>query len=806
MAELMSPQILLLLLMCSLQLEFPAVEAAGFPNTTLARHNCTPTCGTVTIPFPFGIGPGCFLDDWYEISCEVNNTVPRLKKLDLQVLNISLNEQKFFNTDSVITVDYPIIHSKSSCKRNDTRDPVSLQGSPFTFSSSSNKFLAVGCNSVAIMETDANSSFVGCKTHCAGANYTGMVSACDGFGCCQSMIPSDLQGFHVDLRPENSTILASSGDQDCQYGFLASNDWFQPNKTDVYALRDGDYGPVVLNWGILDSSLPKSLGLQLDWTVLSGDEPAECRTTSYVNKSTAPLIRCSCNDGFIGNPYLRDGCLDVNECELPEWQLPDWQTSCYPQKCVNIPGNYECSNGKRTVTSLIIGLSSSSGSLVLIFLAWWMYKLIKKRSEAKLKEKFFKRNGGMILQQQLTSPDGNVEKSKLFNSKELEKATDYFNKDRILGKGGQGTVYKGMLTDGRIVAVKKSISIDEKNIEPFINEVVILSQINHRNIVKLLGCCLESEFPLLVYEFIPNGTLYEYLHDPEFPVSWEARLRIATEVASGLFYLHSSASIPIYHRDIKSSNILLDEKHRAKIADFGTSRSGSLDQTHVTTVVQGTFGYLDPEYFRSGQFTEKSDVYSFGIVLVELLTGQKPTASLLGENCIGLASSFVTAMEEDRLFEILDPPVRREGGEAEIIVVANLAKRCLNLKGRKRPSMKDIVIELEAIRNRSQPVSSLAQHQEKANHANPDELEGDDALSISRGSEADVEQSDYFGRSSDISKFSSYDELRSELAHSHVWSLLMMCGTSRFCHQPEYYRWARKASLASPPPQEEALC
>ncbi|PKI33859.1 hypothetical protein CRG98_045754 [Punica granatum] len=323
----------------------------------------------------------------------------------------------------------------------------------------------------------------------------------------------------------------------------------------------------------------------------------------------------------------------------------------------------------------------------------------------KLKQKFFKQNGGLLLQQQLSSPEGNVEKSKLFDSKKLERATDNFNENRILGQGGQGTVYKGMLMDGKIVAIKKSKVLDEGNVEQFINEVFILSQINHRNVVKLLGCCLETEVPLLVYEFIPNGTLYQYLHDPneEFPVPWDVRLRIATEVAGALSYLHSAASIPIYHRDIKSTNILLDEKYRAKIADFGTSRSVALDQTHVTTLVQGTFGYLDPEYFQSSQFTDKSDVYSFGVVLVELVTGQKPISSLRAQEGRSLATYFIISMEEDRLFDILDPQVLNEGKKDEIITVAHLAMRCLNLNGRKRPTMKEVAMELEAIKRPSHP-------------------------------------------------------------------------------------------------------
>ena len=345
-------------------------------------------------------------------------------------------------------------------------------------------------------------------------------------------------------------------------------------------------------------------------------------------------------------------------------------------------------------------ISTSLGLLFLLIGGWWSYKAIKKRKNIKRKEKFFKRNGGLLLQQQLSSSEANVEKTKLFNSKDLEKATDHFNVNRILGQGGQGTVYKGMLVDGKIVAVKKSKVIDEeKQLEEFINEVVILSQINHRHVVKLLGCCLETEVPLLVYEFIPNGTLSQYLHvqNEEFPATWDMRLRIATEVAGALFYLHSAASSPIYHRDIKSTNILLDDKYRAKVADFGTSRSIGVDQTHITTVVQGTFGYLDPEYFQSSQFTEKSDVYSFGVVLIELLTGEKAISSTRTPENKSLATYFIHSIEENNLFDIIDAQVMKDSKKEEIISVANLAKMCLNLNGKKRPTMKEVAMQLEAV-------------------------------------------------------------------------------------------------------------
>nr|XP_011462038.1 PREDICTED: wall-associated receptor kinase 3-like [Fragaria vesca subsp. vesca] len=396
--------------------------------------------------------------------------------------------------------------------------------------------------------------------------------------------------------------------------------------------------------------------------------------------------------------------------------------SCVNGACVNMPGNYSCvcHKGYRNYTTLdgrfcieddpgtkqapllLIYMFAAGipGILFLVIGTWWFYKAIKKRKSNKRKKMFYKQNGGLLLEQQLSSGEVNVEKIKLFSSNELEKATDHFNANRILGEGGQGTVYKGMLTDGRIVAVKKSKIVDGSEIADFINEIVILSQINHRHVVQLLGCCLETEIPLLVYEYLPNGTLSHYIHnqDQEFPLTWETRLRISIEVAGALSYLHSSASCPIYHRDIKAANILLDDKDRAKVADFGTSRSVSIDHTHLTTLVHGTFGYLDPEYFHSSQFTDKSDVYSFGVVLAELLTGQKPVSVTRSQESRSLAAYFLLSMEQNLLFHILDDQVINDGGKEVITAVANLARRCLNMKGKKRPTMKEVAVELERIR------------------------------------------------------------------------------------------------------------
>ncbi|KAG5392977.1 hypothetical protein IGI04_022940 [Brassica rapa subsp. trilocularis] len=357
-----------------------------------------------------------------------------------------------------------------------------------------------------------------------------------------------------------------------------------------------------------------------------------------------------------------------------------------------------------TMTFMVVivddGVGAGFGVLVLVCGIWWLRKFLIRRRKIRRQRKFFKRNGGLLLQQQINTREGNVEKTKIFSSRELEKATENFSENRILGQGGQGTVYKGMLVDGRTVAVKKSKVVDEDKLEEFINEVVILSQINHRHVVKLLGCCLETEVPILVYEFIPNGNLFQHIHEEfdDYTMIWGVRMRIAVDIAGALSYLHYAACSPIYHRDIKSTNILLDEKYRAKVSDFGTSRSISVDQTHWTTVVSGTVGYVDPEYYGSSQYTDKSDVYSFGVVLAELITGEKPVVTLLNSQEIrGLADYFRVAMKENRLLDIIDARIRDGCKTKQVMAVANLAKRCLNSKGKKRPDMRQVFTELEKI-------------------------------------------------------------------------------------------------------------
>ncbi|XP_065637308.1 LEAF RUST 10 DISEASE-RESISTANCE LOCUS RECEPTOR-LIKE PROTEIN KINASE-like 1.2 isoform X1 [Quercus suber] len=291
----------------------------------------------------------------------------------------------------------------------------------------------------------------------------------------------------------------------------------------------------------------------------------------------------------------------------------------------------------------------------------------------------------------------------VFSYTELEEATNNFDIEKELGDGGFGTVYHGKLHDGREVAVKRLYEHNYRRLEQFLNEVKILTRLHHKNLVSLYGCTSRhSRELLLVYEFVPNGTVADHIHgDRATPGSlkWATRLSIAIETASALTYLHAS---DIIHRDVKTNNILLDDNFCVKVADFGLSRLFPNDVTHVSTAPQGTPGYVDPEYHQYYQLTSKSDVYSFGVVLIELISSLPAVDMARHRHEINLAKLAINKIEKCAFHELIDPHLGFESdNEVKRMTksVAELAFQCIQEDKEMRPSMDEVLEALKKIKS-----------------------------------------------------------------------------------------------------------
>ncbi|CAJ2635331.1 unnamed protein product [Trifolium pratense] len=432
------------------------------------------------------------------------------------------------------------------------------------------------------------------------------------------------------------------------------------------------------------------------------------------------LVISTVNDGAdVSSPYYYDVVVRSDGSGLLKVSVVPNITSAKPNAFLNglelmkviessgpIPLDISDSNSK---ISLPVVVGSVVGGLVLVSIAvvlfLWVSKIRKQKPVENSEWLPVRATAGGSSHSRLTdgttiqgSPLPNINLGLKLSLLDLQFATENFDAKRIIGKGGFGNVYKGVLKNGMTVAVKRSEPGSGQGLPEFQAEIMVLSKIRHRHLVSLIGYCDERYEMILVYEYMEKGTLRDSLYSTNLTniLTWKQRLEICIGAARGLHYLHKGAAGGIIHRDVKSTNILLDENLVAKVADFGLSRSGPLDQhSYVSTGVKGTFGYLDPEYFRSQQLTEKSDVYSFGVVLLEVLCARTAIDPSLPREQVNLAEWGIFCKDKGILEDIIDPSIKGQIEPNSLRKFSETVDKCLQDDGSDRPSMGDVLWDLE---------------------------------------------------------------------------------------------------------------
>ncbi|KAL8553017.1 hypothetical protein ACS0TY_001626 [Phlomoides rotata] len=487
-----------------------------------------------------------------------------------------------------------------------------------------------------------------------------------------------------------------------------------PSGAKVYVIAAGDYftcgilavtsfNPVC--WGVdFPSALPLAVSPGICRTMPCSPEFYEVQNASSPCSSPGSHMCLPCSKGCPNEMY------QIAECSLTlDRQCRYNCSSCSSSECFSKCSNIGDNEGQKfwslqgpiiiaEISFVVFMVSIVSLSTVV----YVRYKL--KNCRCSFESRRGSGNSLLGKEREKSQPDMDeltIRKARMFTYEELEMATDGFKEESIVGKGSFSCVFKGVLKDGTIVAVKKAImSPDLKNnLKEFQTELDLLSRLNHAHLLNLLGYCEEGGERLLVYEFMANGSLHQHLHSENKEVKeqldWIRRVTIAVQAARGIEYLHGYACPPVIHRDIKSSNILIDEEHNARVSDFGLSLLGPANSSFpLAELPAGTLGYLDPEYYRLHYLTTKSDVYSFGVLLLEILSGRKAIDMQYEEgNIVEWAVPLIKAGGD--MNAILDPVLKHPSEIDALKRIANVASKCVKMKGKERPSMEKVTTALE---------------------------------------------------------------------------------------------------------------
>ncbi|XP_044978765.1 wall-associated receptor kinase 2-like [Hordeum vulgare subsp. vulgare] len=667
------------LMLMALPLLLLLAASESLTATTTGGGGCPASCGGVDIPYPFGISPGCFRKG-FEIGCSSKDG-PVLAGTPLRVVHLSVDP------------DESLVMLPMGWKCYNASSPTDAVGSSYgettmnkdgvyRISHTHNMLVVNGCNTMgytASTATEGGASaayayYTGCMSYCNNS-ASAQDGLCSGVGCCHVDIPPGLTHNYFKFSAYSHENMMEYSP--CDYAFLVDRTNYTFRRSDL-KMDTNRTSPVWLDWAIRgngdnDTHLCKQAAAATDqYACVSAH--SDC-----IDSANGPGYNCKCSKGYKGNAYIVQGCTNIDECADP---------GKYPCKgvCTDTNGSYqcECPPGYRSYDPITerctpkfplaaqISVGAIGGLLVLAFLAF----IVVLRKEKQKAKDFYRKNGGLTLE--------NARSIKIYTKDELKPVLKSSN---LIGKGGFGEVYKGVV-DGVVVAVKKPISGSVLENKQFPNEVSILSQVIHKNIVRLIGCCLEVDTPMLVYEFISKGSLEDILHKEL--LNLDVRVSILQESAHGLAYMHSQAHTKILHGDVKPANILLNDNFVPKISDFGISRLIAVDKEHTANII-GDMTYMDPVYLQTGLLTEKSDVYSFGVVILELISRKKATHS----DNNSLVRSFLECHQKGKkATELFDENIATTDDLEFLDKLAKLAMECLNLDADQRPSMTDVAERL----------------------------------------------------------------------------------------------------------------